>query len=109
MKCKTCGKSHEKSHSHFNVEPRLSDKGFPTHSKGYKAAHREANKEEKAKFGEKPFKELEKYVQKAKKHELIGKNTKSGKIEVESKIPRALRSEVALHEKVENKALRKKK
>jgi len=46
---------------------------------------------------------------KAGNHELIGKNTKSGKIEVEKKVPKALREEVAFHEKIENKILWRKK
>ena len=41
--------------------------------------------------------------------ELIGKNSKSGKITVSKKVPKKLRAEVAFHEKVESKKLRKKK
>ena len=109
MKCPQCGKTHDKSHPHFKEVSKLADKGFPTHSKGYKAAHREANKAEKKQFGKKKFEELEKYVRKSGKHELIGKNTKTGKIEVEKKIPKRLQNEIAYHEKTENKILRKKK
>ncbi len=108
MKC-NCGKSHDKDHPHFKRTKKLTDSGFPTHSSGYPNAHREANKAEKKKFGKKAFNALEHYVKGAKNHELIGKNTKSGKIEVEKKIPRRFKDEIAFHEKVENKILRKKK
>lgn len=109
MKCHKCGQDHDKSHAHFKVMNTLSDKGFPTHSKKYHSAHELANKKEKEKFGKKAFKEVEKIDRKLGNHELAGKNTRSGKIEVSKKIPEKYRNEVAYHEKIENKALRKKK
>jgi hypothetical protein len=39
----------------------------------------------------------------------LGKNTKSGGIEVSKVVPPKLRKEVAFHEKTENEILRKKK
>ena len=94
-------------HNHFQVKSTLDDKGFPTHSKRYLSAHHEANKEEEKKFGKKAFKKLEEIDRKVGKHELVGKNLKSGKIEVSKKVPKPLRKEVAFHEKVENRKLRK--
>jgi hypothetical protein len=109
MKCEFCGKHHDKARPHYTSANRISDKGFPTHSKKYNEAHKEANKEEKQKFGEKAFKEMEKIDSKLEKHELAGKNTRTGKIEVSYKVPKKFREQVAYHEKVENKILRKKK
>lgn len=107
-KCKCKGKKHEDNCSYKSI-PILEDSGFPTHSRKYKSAHKEANREEKDKFGAKQYHELDKLDRKLPKHELSGKNTKSGKIEVSEKVPKNLRNEVAYHEKVENKQLRKKK
>lgn len=106
MKCKVCGKSHD---HRIHMEDSLQDKGFPTHDKRYETAHRKANQAEKKRFGEKAFKALDKIEHSLKKHELLGKNTKTGKIEVEVKVPKKLREEVAFHEEVENKILRKRK
>ena len=108
-KCPKCSRMHDADHAHFKQVSKLTDSGFPTHSGQYREAHREANRAEKKKFGEKSFDALEKIAKKAGSHELIGKNTKSGKIEVEKKVPKALREEVAFHEKIENKILRRKK
>ncbi len=108
MKCKECGKKHL-SENHYQLLSKLLDKGFPTHSKDYKNAHRKANKAEEKKFGKKSFKALEKIDRKVGKHELVGKNLKSGKIEVSKKVPKKLRKEVAFHEETENKILRKRK
>jgi len=108
-KCPECGGSHETAKHSFKVVGELSDKGFPTHAKKYKEAHEKANKAEKKKYGQKQFKEIEKFDRKLHKHELSGKNLKSGKIEISKKVPAKYREEVAYHEKVENKKLRKKK
>lgn len=109
MKCTHCGKNHDASLHHAKMASKLSDKGFPTHARKYKEAHKDANRAEKKAFGEKSFRELEKIDSRLGKHELIGKNLKSGKIEISKKVPEKLRKEVAYHEKVENKILRKKK
>lgn len=105
--CSQCGKNH--SSGHYHLKTRLKDKGFPTHEKAYQSAHRVANRDEKKAFGKKAFNALEKISSKLPKHELEGKNTKSGMIEVSKKVPPKYRKEVAFHEKVENKILRKKK
>jgi hypothetical protein len=76
----------------------------PTKSKYYKIAHSEADNAEKRKFPE-IFNKLKKIDKKLEKHELIGKNFKSGKIEIESKLPKKYRKDVALHEKTERKAI----
>lgn len=86
---------------------KLTDKGFPTHSKRYAYAHEEADKVEKKKYPS-GYKKLRKEERGISKHELIGKNTRSGKIEVESKFKKN-KSEIALHERTENNILRKKK
>ncbi|MDE2024874.1 MAG: hypothetical protein KGJ07_00095 [Patescibacteria group bacterium] len=90
----------------YVVKPRLTDKGFPTHSKFYNSAHEEASKAEKAKFptGYNHLKDMDRRVS---KHELLGKNLKSGKIEVSQKVPPKYRREVAFHEQVENKAIKR--
>ena len=106
MKCKTCGKNH---HTDYHLTNKLTDKGFPTHEKNYKTAHAKANYAEKQNFGDKNFKRLGKIERSIKKHELLGKNTKSGKIEVSKKVPTKYREEVAYHEKIENKNLKKEK
>ena len=110
MKCKICGKTHEKQdHPHYRLVSDLHDTGFPTHNNLYSTAHAKANRAEKAKFGAAAFDAMMKVDAGLKKHELAGKNLKSGKIEVSKKVPKKYRAEVALHEEVENKALRKKK
>lgn len=88
-------------------ELRARDKEFPLNSKKYPAAHRAANKAEKAKYPE-GFKKLTRLEHKLGKDELLGHSYKSGKIEVSAKVPKKNREEVALHEKVENKILCKK-
>jgi len=109
MKCKICGKSHEKSsHEHYNLVSDLRDNGYPVHEGKYNSAHRKANAAEKAVFGEAKFRAMNKVDAGLKKHELAGKNLKTGKIEVSKKVPPKFREEVALHEAVESKQLRKK-
>ena len=107
MKCPTCGKQHDSDHPH--IMAKLSEKGFPTKVKGYASAHAAADRAEKKKFpkGYQALKKMD--ITAGKKHELIGKNTKSGKIEVSEKVPKKLRAEVAYHEKTVNKILRKRK
>jgi len=90
----------------FKIEKKITKKGFPTSSKGYKNAHEQADREEKKKFP-KGYEKLKKLDEKLPKRELIGKNTKSGKIEVNKIVPKNLRQEVAFHEKMESKQLKK--
>ncbi len=109
MKCKICGKTHDKQdHPHYRLVSDLHDTGFPTHSNKYHSAHRKANRAEKAEFGTPSFDAMNKVVAGLKKHELAGKNLKSGKIEVSKKVPKKYRAEVALHEEVESKAIKAK-
>lgn len=108
MKCKHCGKGHSTA-THYKVTSKLTDKGFPTHpKKSYQKSHEAANRAEKKKYP-KGYEEMKKIDSRLGKHELVGKNTKSGKIEVSKKVPAKLRSEVAYHEKVESENLRRKK
>ena len=109
MKCKKCGKQHANSKCAYILLDKIKDKGFPTHSKSYPAAHERADTKEKAKYGARDYNKLKRIDNKLAKHELAGKNTKSGKIEVSKKVIPSLRKEVAFHEKIENKLLRKKK
>ncbi len=107
MECPTCGKNHDSNHPH--IMAKINEKGFPTKARGYANAHAAADRAEKKKFP-KGYEQLKKMdISVGKKHELIGKNTKSGKIEVAKKVPKKFRPEVAYHEQVENKILRKKK
>lgn len=92
----------------YKVVKKLEDKGFPTHDKKYHSAHEEADKKEKKKFG-KDYESMKKVDSKLSKHELAGKNLKSGKLEVSSKVPKKYRKEVSYHEEMENKILSKKK
>jgi hypothetical protein len=105
MTCSHCGKSHS---TKYHLENNLSDSGFPTHDKKYNTAHEEATKKEKSKFPRKQYNKLKKMDRSVSTHELLGKNSQKGKIEVDAKVPKKLRSEVAFHERVENKILRKK-
>ena len=90
----------------YKVVKKLTDKGFPTHSKGYPASHEKADRVEK-RASPRAYKEVNKLERKIGKHELLGKNTRSGKIEVSSKVPKRDRANIALHEKTENKQLQK--
>jgi hypothetical protein len=106
-KCEHCNSPHHPSSYH--TEKYINDKGFPSHPHDkYEKAHIKADKAEKKKYP-KGYEELKKLDNTLSKHELAGKNTKSGKIEVSKKVPSPLREEVRFHEKVENKILRKKK
>jgi|SRR5271157_3707152 len=109
MKCKKCGKDHV-GKSHYKLVKNLPGEGYPSSQKKYPTAHEEASKAEKKKFGSKSYDKLKEMDLKAgHAHKSIGNNTKSGKIEVSTTVPKKLRKEVAYHEKVENKILRKKK
>ena len=91
----------------YKVIKELRAKGWPTADKDYKKAHEKANKDEKKKFGKKAFDYMEKVDAKLKRGELAGKNTKTGKIEVSSKVPKRYRAEVAEHERAEYAQLEK--
>jgi len=84
---------------------KLSDYGYPYHSKYYRTAHSEADHAEKKKFphGYQKLKKAEKHLG---KHELMGTNKKSGKIEVEKKYKKYSK-EIGYHESQEHKALKR--
>lgn len=79
---------------------KLTDKGFPKSSRYYKTAHEYADKAEKCKYP-KGYEKLKKAERKMGKHEGMGKNLRSGKIEVERKFSKN-KSEIALHERKEH-------
>lgn len=84
---------------------KLSDHGYPTHSRNYKSAHEEASKAEKKKFP-KGYATLKKDERHLGKHELMGKNTNTGKIEVEKKFKKHAK-EIEYHERMEHKNLKR--
>jgi len=90
----------------YRVVSSLKEKGFPTSSPKYREAHSEASTAEKKKYpaGYQKLKRLDKKVPQG---QLIGKNLKSGKVEVSKRVPKPLRGEVAFHEKFENKAIKR--
>lgn len=84
---------------------KLSDHGYPYHSKHYKTAHEEASKAEKKKFP-KGYEELKKDEHHLGKHELMGTNKRSGKIEVEKKFKK-FGKEIEYHERQESKNIKR--
>jgi len=104
--CLHCGMPHD---PRVHTEKYIKDAGFPTHDRNYKTAHEEATKAEKKSFPRKDYDKLKKMDQTIGRNELIGKNTKSGQIEISKKVPNKLRKEVEFHEKTENKILLKDK
>lgn len=93
----------------IKVVKKLTDKGFPVHTKGYKSAHRKADAVEK-KSDPIAYKKVNKLERKLGKHELMGKNLKSGEIEIEKKFAKnkRIKRNIIKHEISENKTLRKK-
>lgn len=87
------------------IVKKLTDKGFPVHDKHYETAHRAASKAEKRDYP-KGYKELERKEHSLKKHELMAKSTKAGKIEIEKKFAKN-RKELTEHERIEHKKLMK--
>lgn len=80
--------------------------GFPTTSPKYHEAHSEASNAERAKYP-KGYQKLKKMDAETPNGQLLGKNTKSGSVYVSSKVPPKLRQEVAYHERMENKAIKR--
>lgn len=89
----------------IHILSKLSDHGYPISSKNYHEAHAEADIAEKKKYpnGYQKLKKMQKHLG---KHELMGKNTKKGKIEVEGRF-RNYKDEIAYHERVESKTLKR--
>jgi hypothetical protein len=90
----------------YKLEKKIVRKGFPTADKHYATAHEEASKAEKKRYPS-GYAKLKKLDEKIPAGQLIGKNFKSGKVEVSKAVPAKQRSEVAMHERFENKKLRK--
>ena len=91
--------------SKVKLVSKLKRKGYPTSSSKYKEAHAEADKAEKKRYP-KGYQKLKKSEKHMGKTELMGKNTKSGKIEVEKKYKRNAK-EIAFHERKEHAALKR--
>lgn len=108
--CSICeGVDHNTSnHRLYEVKPKIKARDFPITDRDYPKAHRKADEVEKKTYPS-GYEKMKKIDRELPKDELAGKNTKSGKIEVSSKVPSKFRKEVALHEKVENKDLKKRK
>jgi len=87
------------------LKKKLSARGYPLADKHYPTAHKEANTAEKRRFP-KGYEHLKKEVRKLHKGELMGKNTRSGKIEVESRYRKDAK-EIAYHERTEHKNLQR--
>lgn len=96
----------------YTLVKRIKKTGFPVFTKSgrvstkWKKSHQAANRAEKKRFGKRAFKALNKV--KLPKDELYGSHTKSGKILISSRIPKKFRGQVAYHEKVESRLMRKK-
>jgi hypothetical protein len=84
---------------------KLVDKGFPVSSRHYATAHELADKKEKKAYP-KGYEKLKKDEHQLKPKELMGRNTRSGKIEIEKKFSK-YKNEIALHERIENKEIKK--
>ncbi len=90
----------------MKIVKKLTDKGFPKSSKFYKEAHSEADNKERRRYP-RAYANMKIVDKRLAKHELAGKNLKSGKIEISSKVPKKDRKDVALHERTENKAIKR--
>jgi hypothetical protein len=90
----------------YTLKKSIKRSGFPTTNSKYREAHSEASNSEKSKYP-KGYAKLKKMDAQTPSGQLLGKNTKSGKIYVSSKVPKALRQEVAYHEKMESKAIKR--
>ncbi len=97
------------------IAKKISNKGYPVHtksgkiSKKWEKAHEKANIAARNKFGSKKAKQIAKLVQKTPKDQLLGKHTKRGKIFVSKIVPKGLRLAVVEHEKVEHRIMEHKK
>jgi hypothetical protein len=90
----------------YKLEKKVPRKGFPTSNKEYHEAHSEADAREKKKYP-KGYKTVAKNDKKTPYTELLGTNTPSGKIIVSARVPKANREEIAYHEQVESKAIKR--
>ena len=92
----------------YTVKIKLpTSKGYPVTSNSFSGANSEADVQEKRKYPQ-GYAKLKKIDKKLPKGQILGHHTKKGKIEVSKKVPKKLRNEVAYHEKVEHKIMKKK-
>lgn len=82
-------------------------KGYPITSASFSKANSEADVAEKKKYP-KGYQKLKAIDKKLPKNEILGHQTKKGKVTVSAKVPKKLRKEVEFHERVERKVMRKK-
>lgn len=87
------------------IVKKITDKGFPYHAANYREAHEEASTKEKKKYP-KGYSTLKKKMKDLGDHEMMATNKRSGKVEVEKKFKK-YKSELAYHEKEENKAIKR--
>lgn len=95
----------------FKVVKKISRKGYPENTKKYPEAHSEASAQEKKKFP-KGYQKLKKLDKKIPQGEMIGGHTRSGKVTISKKVPKAQRKEVVYHEHkelIDEKRLQKKR
>lgn len=86
---------------------KLTDKGFPTHSKFYRESHSQADNAER-KANPKMYHAAGKAEKKLGKHELMGKNFLNKKeVDIEKKFKKFAPT-IERHEVTENKAIRRK-
>jgi len=90
----------------YTLKDKLTDKGYPVHTKEYQAAHRKANRAEK-RASPADYKDVNALETHLPNGELLGKNLRNGKIEVSKKVPAKLRQNVATHEKSEYETMKK--
>lgn len=92
----------------FTVKEKLKvSKGYPVTEKSFSKANSVADIKEKKKYP-KGYEKLKKLIKKIPKTEILGHQTKKGKVTVSKRVPKKLRSEVAFHEVVEHKEMNKK-
>lgn len=89
----------------IKIVKKITDKGYPTHSKYYHEAHAEADTAEKKKYP-KNYPKTKKLLKKLGKHELMSTESKEGKVKVEKKFKK-YDTELAYHEKKEHAALKR--
>ena len=81
---------------------KISSKSYPRTSKCYTHAHQRANRAEIKKYGKQRFDKLNKLIKTLiPKGELAGKHTKSGIIQLSTKIPKRYRNQIKFHELIE--------
>ena len=95
--------------SPYKLVKRIIRKGWPTTSKKWKKAHRQANKAELKRFGKQAFKAVQRVVTRMPANELLGSHTKKGKVRISKRVPARYREQVAFHERVEHRIMTRRK